>query len=225
MRLFLVPRGDYRIRENWDTFGLCATGSNDIVVENAFIPAHRSVVPKMSVVTLDDDGTGKSALHRVPWYYVFTASITNLSIGGTRGALKDFIAAMQARMSMTGKPMRDDPGIQALAARAMSETGVAEATIRGHIARMMDAINGGDAMTPQEGLLCRAQLGSILTRLTDIVDNMQTVMGGRGIRNDGPLTRTWLDLTAARQHPGNNPAIPVGALGAMLFDPAKGAGH
>jgi hypothetical protein len=32
-------------------------------------------------------------------------------------------------------------------------------------------------------------------------------------------------LTAARQHPGNNPAIPVGALGAMLFDPAKGAGH
>jgi hypothetical protein len=50
---------------------------------------------------------------------------------------------------------------------------------------------------------------------------MQTVMGGRGIRNDGPLTRTWLDLTAARQHPGNNPSIPTGALGAALFDAAK----
>ena len=38
---FLVPKADYRIEDNWDVLGLRGTGSHDIVVENAFVPAHR----------------------------------------------------------------------------------------------------------------------------------------------------------------------------------------
>jgi alkylation response protein AidB-like acyl-CoA dehydrogenase len=37
-RTFLVPRGEYRIEANWDVSGLEGTGSNDIVVEDAFVP-------------------------------------------------------------------------------------------------------------------------------------------------------------------------------------------
>ena len=36
--MFLLPRRDYRIDDNWHVIGLCATGSRDIVVENAFVP-------------------------------------------------------------------------------------------------------------------------------------------------------------------------------------------
>jgi 3-hydroxy-9,10-secoandrosta-1,3,5(10)-triene-9,17-dione monooxygenase len=66
-RLFLVPRSDYQIAENWDTFGLCATGSNDIVIEDMFVPAYRSVAQSMGLIPLADDGTRKSTLHRLPW--------------------------------------------------------------------------------------------------------------------------------------------------------------
>ena len=37
MRTFLLPRSDYRIERNWDVFGLQGTGSQDIVVERAFV--------------------------------------------------------------------------------------------------------------------------------------------------------------------------------------------
>jgi hypothetical protein len=38
---FLLPRSDYQIERNWDVLGLRGTGSHDIVVEDAFVPAHR----------------------------------------------------------------------------------------------------------------------------------------------------------------------------------------
>src|SRR5215831_4326700 len=42
-RTFLLPAGDYVIDDVWDTIGLRGTGSNDIVVDGAFVPEHRSL--------------------------------------------------------------------------------------------------------------------------------------------------------------------------------------
>lgn len=42
MRTFLLPRSDYTIDDNWHVAGLKGTGSKDIVVENAFVPEHRT---------------------------------------------------------------------------------------------------------------------------------------------------------------------------------------
>ena len=38
----LLPRGEYRIDPVWNTVGMAGTGSHDIVVEDAFVPEHRS---------------------------------------------------------------------------------------------------------------------------------------------------------------------------------------
>ena len=42
-RTFLLPASDYAIDDVWDTVGLRRTGSNDIVVQGAFVPEHRSL--------------------------------------------------------------------------------------------------------------------------------------------------------------------------------------
>src|SRR6185312_5151361 len=41
-RSFLLPRADTRIVDAWHTTGLASTGSQDIVVEKAFIPEYRT---------------------------------------------------------------------------------------------------------------------------------------------------------------------------------------
>lgn len=35
MRLLLLPKGDYRIDRMWDPLGMQATGSNDLVIDDA----------------------------------------------------------------------------------------------------------------------------------------------------------------------------------------------
>src|SRR6185312_10960942 len=38
--LFLLPRDDVRIDDNWFTMGLCGTGSKNSVAADAYVPAH-----------------------------------------------------------------------------------------------------------------------------------------------------------------------------------------
>jgi hypothetical protein len=75
----------------------------------------------------------------------------------------------------------------------------------------------GKAVAIQDALLQRVQLCSTLIRLAPLVDAMQTLLSGRGIHNSSPLTRVWLDMMAARQHPGNNPSMSEGAFNGLLF--------
>jgi alkylation response protein AidB-like acyl-CoA dehydrogenase len=41
--LALLPVGDIEIEDVWHTDGMCATGSNDVVITDVFVPAHRLV--------------------------------------------------------------------------------------------------------------------------------------------------------------------------------------
>ena len=42
-RIFLVPKSDFEIVDVWNVSGLKATGSQDIVVKDIFVPAYRTV--------------------------------------------------------------------------------------------------------------------------------------------------------------------------------------
>ena len=42
IRSFMLPRRDYQIDDNWHVAGLRGTGSKDIVVDDVFVPEHRS---------------------------------------------------------------------------------------------------------------------------------------------------------------------------------------
>ena len=63
--------------------GLRATGSNDVRVEDAFVPEHRTwdITPGVMVLP-ENDGP---PLYRLPWFYMFASCISNLSIGAGRG--------------------------------------------------------------------------------------------------------------------------------------------
>ena len=41
-RTFLLPASDYRIEDTWQAMGLQGTGSNDVVVEDMFVPEYRT---------------------------------------------------------------------------------------------------------------------------------------------------------------------------------------
>ena len=39
----VLPRSDYTVEDTWHTMGLRGTGSNDIVVDDVFVPDYRTV--------------------------------------------------------------------------------------------------------------------------------------------------------------------------------------
>jgi 3-hydroxy-9,10-secoandrosta-1,3,5(10)-triene-9,17-dione monooxygenase len=56
-RWCLLPRSDYTVEDTWHTCALRGTGSNTVVVDNAFVPAYRTVDP-VDVMESRAPGTG-----------------------------------------------------------------------------------------------------------------------------------------------------------------------
>lgn len=217
MRLFLVPMNDLQIDRVWDTFGLRATGSNDLVIDDAFVPAYRTYVPDAGILPLAAS-SGLPSLYRLPWLYVFGSSISNLAVGATRGALARFAAVTRDRQGPMGSgPSRENPRFLSVIGRTRVEIDTVERQLRENYARLADHVERDRALPQDEALLYRGQLTSNLRRLVVLVDEMMLLLGARGIQRKGPLTQVWLDLCAARAHAGNDPtAIHAQIAGAVM---------
>src|SRR3546814_10088382 len=86
---------------------------------------------------------------------------------------------------------------QRAAARLHAEIDAAEAMYRRHIEQMLHCVEVSASFPLEDGYLYRTQLTAVVRKLAAHVDELMLLLGGRGIRMDSPLTRVWLDLTAA----------------------------
>src|SRR5205085_7459593 len=72
---FLLPRSDYVIEDVWDTVGLRGTGSNDIVVDSAFVPAHRALsFNDTSKCVCPGQEANPGPLYKLPFGSVFSCA-------------------------------------------------------------------------------------------------------------------------------------------------------
>lgn len=220
--VFLVPRSDYEIVDVWHTFGLRGTGSNDLVLNDVFVPAYRTIKLDPGIVNVAREDRPGARLYRLPWLYLFAASVSNFAIGAGRGALDAFLERARARVSaMTGKASKEDPNAHMAAARLHAEIETVEAMYRRHIDAMMAKVVADEPMTMAEGMLYRTQLTSALRGISSRVDDLMLLLGARAINLDSRFTRAWLDLSAARVHPGNDPNTPYALLGQGLLAAAS----
>src|SRR5262245_33341804 len=81
MRTFLVPRSDYKIDDNWHVAGLKGTGSKDIVVENAFVPEHRTHrLIDGYFRKSPGNATNTAPLFKLPFGQIFVRSVSTSAI-------------------------------------------------------------------------------------------------------------------------------------------------
>lgn len=218
LTLFLVPRADFAIADVWNTFGLRGTGSNDIVAQDIFVPRHRSLTLDPGIQNRRSEHRPGPPLYRMPWLYLFASSISNWAVGAARGALDGFLDVTRARVSpLSGKVAREDPAAQQAAARLLAEIDSIEAMYDRHIALLQRHVAADTVLPMRDAWLCRSQLTSALRRLTACVDALMLLQGARAIDLASPVARTWLDLSAARAHIGNDPTIATTMLGAELI--------
>lgn len=217
MRLFLLPKGDYRIDRMWDPMGLQATGSNDLIIDDAFVPAHRTYAPDSGYLPLQAS-SGVPELYRLPWLYLFSSVISCLAIGAGRGALKIFTDVTRTRQgSMGAGAARDNPKFLSVIGRARVEIDTIERQLMDNYGALVAHVEQDAPLSLEQSLLYRAELTSYARRIIALVDEMMLLLGGRGVARNGPLTQIWLDLMTQRGHAGNDPsAMQTQLAGEML---------
>lgn len=208
MRAFLLPRADYTIdTDSWHVFGLQGTGSHDVIVDDMFVPEHRTHRSVDGFLcTNPGQETNPGPLYTLPWAQVFIRSVSTAAFGGARAAIAAAIEIAQNRVSTnTGKASKSDPFLLATIARAHAEVAEMEQTLRLTFDDLMGYAERGESIPMEKRTLYAYNSSSVVRRMADLVDDMVKLLGGRAIYMSSPIIQPWLDLNAGRAHVANDP--------------------
>jgi len=218
-RMFLLPRRDYTIDDNWYVTGLCATGSKDIVVEEAFVPEYRTH-SYLDAFHLRNPGQALNdgPLYRLPFGAVFPNSIAAPAIGVALGALDAFREQSQVRVNLRdGSRLAEDPFTQLRLAESAAEIGSAYDRMRGNMREMINLARAGDEIPLTRRARYRWDSAKSVDWSMRAVDRIMGASGGRGIFLSNPIQRAWRDIHAMRAHIGNNPERAAAVFGRSEF--------
>lgn len=201
MLTFLVPRADYRVDDVWDTVGLRGSGSNDIVVEDAFVPAHRTLgYGPVTALRCPGHDVHPEPLYRLPYASLFTTAVSTAMVGIAEGAFEDQVTAARRRPRAG-----EDPFAQVRLARAAGEIDAARLQLTRNMAELYALVCGG-AEIPRE-LRARTRRDQALAteRALTAVDLLME-NAGRGPLHvgDDVLQRAWRDLHTGRGQAAND---------------------
>lgn len=224
MRTFLLPRSDYEIDDTWHVAGLCGSGSKDIVVEDAFVPEHRTH-RFLDGFRLDSPGNDRNRgpVYRLPFGTVFSNAIAFPVIGAAQGASDSFREQTRRRVASYDRAkVAEDSFTQVRFAQAIAEIDAARERLRSNWEALMASVNAARSIPMEFRARCRWDAANAVRLSVAAVGRLFEVSGGRAIYLDNPIQRAFRDVHAMRAHAVNNPEKGARAFGRSELLPSDG---
>jgi 3-hydroxy-9,10-secoandrosta-1,3,5(10)-triene-9,17-dione monooxygenase len=198
----IVPIADVVILDTWRMDGMIGTGSNDIVLDDVFVPAHR-------VCSFADVKGGRgngsrlydNPVYRLPFlpFLALTAAIP--VIGAARGAIDHYRALITAGMvAGTDSRKADRPPAQMRLARACLVVDTAEQVLR-DVVRMLDQQAASpDPTGTVERMRERARIAHAVDLCRGAVAELCAASGSSAHQVGNPLQRSFRDVNTMASH-------------------------
>ncbi|MDX6744186.1 acyl-CoA dehydrogenase family protein [Actinocorallia sp. A-T 12471] len=204
---FLIPAADYTIDDDWDVAGLSGTGSKTLVVDDAFVPAHR-LLPFSDIMAGTTEG---AALHadypalRLPMLTQIPTCLAAVGVGAAAGALADFqemAGTRQTRGALVGGGSRiaNFATVQLRVAEAAASVDAAKEILLRDIRLRAATAREGRQVSPEERILSRRGQAFAVALSVRAVEAINGATGGQGLAMDNPIQRAWRDVSAVSRH-------------------------
>ncbi|GAA3530754.1 flavin-dependent monooxygenase [Amycolatopsis ultiminotia] len=204
---YLLPIADYSIVDVWDTVGLRGTGSNDIVVEDVFVPAHRALsFVATSKCKTPGQELNPGPLYRLPYGSVHPSTITAPIIGMAQGAYDAHVEhqGKRVRAAYAGEQSKEDPFAKVRIAEAASEIDAAWLQLTHNIDELYQLACRGEKLPFSTRLRVRRDQVRGTERSIAAIDRLFENSGGRALQRGTPIQRFWRDAHAGRVHAAND---------------------
>jgi 3-hydroxy-9,10-secoandrosta-1,3,5(10)-triene-9,17-dione monooxygenase len=216
MRLYLVPVSEVKQEDTWYCAGLRATGSNTSVLDNVFVPEHRSV----SFATLRDAHSPGSKLntnpiYRTPFIAVHTYALLAPALGLARGGYADFTQWTKGRyLTYTQLNIAQHVPVQLKIAEIAAQIDVAELLARRALATARANYTG---LSMETRTLMRRDYTYAMKTLRDAMDALVKISGSSGLMDGNSVQRCWRDVHAISSHVVMNWDVPAENFARMEF--------
>lgn len=218
----LVPRADVTIDDNWHVMGLAGTGSKNLVIEETFVPDHRT----FSMVETNEDSAGRLKRNVPPLFCLpRTGSVPFMlaapALGVAESLLALHIETLGGRSMRTGA-ISELPTMQMHVAEAATEIDSARLLMLRDCREAMAAMQAGRELTLEERARGRRDQAYMVTLCRRAVDRLFTAAGANGIFLDNEMQRKFRDIHAISGHVALNWDVAGTTYGRVAFglDPA-----
>jgi alkylation response protein AidB-like acyl-CoA dehydrogenase len=186
----LVLRSDpgVRIEQTWDSLGMRATGSHDLVLENVRLPAERLLNRRVVGASDTRGGAGFA------WFALGVAATT---IGVARAARDYAVAFARERTPNSGRTIKDYPGVRSRIARIDLLLQRSRALVFDAAAAWEQQLSTG---MPAVDRVAVAKVDT-LNNCIEAVDLAMRVVGGVSLQKQRPIERYYRDVRAALHNP------------------------
>jgi len=217
-RFFVVPRSDYQIIDNWQVAGLQGTGSVDVIVDDAFVPAHRTQrLMQNFLLKGAGQAVNTSSLYRLPFGQIFVRGVSTSGLGALQAMLSALYAYGSTRVSRAGGRSAENPFIQLLCAETTAAIDEMRATLHRNVRALHDYADRSETPPIELRLQYKFQSASVIERCTRLAARIFKATGAAGLSDELPFGGIFADLMAARQHISNQYEFYGSNWGATMF--------
>ena len=197
----LLPRSDWRVEDTWFATGLAGTGSNDVIVDDALIPDHRTLdAGSLKGGPTPGSEVNDGYLYRQPLYGTFSFNLVGNAIGLARGVAEAIVDGLRQQTAVTGGQVAANQSIQLRVAEALAEIDAAYALVFRNRAEVVRDGKAGQVPDLETRARYRRDNGFATQLCVRAVNRLCPIQGARGLSADNPVQRAWRDIHAVAQH-------------------------
>jgi 3-hydroxy-9,10-secoandrosta-1,3,5(10)-triene-9,17-dione monooxygenase len=203
IRLHLVPRSDFEVRDTWFNVGLRGSGSNNAAISEAFVPEHRTMA-----IELFRDGTGPGAevneepMYATPMMMAFMSGLCAPAVGAAIGAYEDYREwTREKTATFGGHDVAGSADIQRRLTAAGADIEAARTVLEAAVARADE----GPPFTLLDRARNRRDWAWVIAATMRGVDALMQAGGARVLFETNKVQRVWRDVHAISCHLGLNP--------------------
>ncbi|CAM3245448.1 acyl-CoA dehydrogenase [Mycobacterium intermedium] len=200
--LMVLPAGDATVEDTWHTAGMRGTGSNDVILDNVFVPEHRIVkLTDISAGTAPGAKVHDAALYRWPVItaLAFTAAMPIL---GSASMITDaFAERLQTRvLAYSGKRQKEQPATQIRLADARVRLNALQSLLTDTVGAIEATVASGDCVDRKTRATARATAAHIVHESQSVINNLMQVAGASANFLSNPLQRARRDVEMGSGH-------------------------
>jgi alkylation response protein AidB-like acyl-CoA dehydrogenase len=198
-RWFALPASQVKVEDTWYVDGMVGTGSNDVVIEDVYIPAERSV----SMLEMGSGHAPGSRLHdgplyRTPMLPVLTLAAAMPALGQAKTSVQRFRERLTERVLLgSGKKQAEKAAAQMRLARVEVEVREAELLMRDVVA---DVCARRNTAIMEDRARWAAQLAIAVDRCKRVIQTVIEASGAHAHFLDNPLQRALRDVNTISCH-------------------------
>lgn len=216
--MVLLKRGDYTVHDVWNVPGMKATGSNNVIVDDLFVPKYRATrVAELNNKASPGQKLNESWIYKLPMLDVFGYSVAGPTLGCARGALEGFIASMTGRSGLDGSKVTDHPTLQARVAESSAEIDAAQALYDTDMAFLRATAQANGDLTSAEIGRIKRNCAYVVTLAKRAASRLIEAMGANGVSDSNPVAIAFADTMAGASHRALNWDVNGVAYGKILF--------